>query len=724
MSDNINVIWSKFFTHRTRTLWERFPGYYRALVVETNDPLNMYRVRFKCPDMHDFDLEPDWCPWAVPCFDLGGKKAGRWVAPCIGDWIWITFERQHPYGPIWTGFADPTRRRFYAYPQIFGITPLSVNEEGKKDKRPRDYDKKYLPKDGRPMSHGWADRYGNLELHSAIGFFPVEHQEPPPPPDHDAISGTAFKQRRREPQINDPDRKYMARVTKYGHVFIMGDQGYHWKKEQEDDTVGEFFGDSKLDEKFETKRWLFLQRLLNDNKPRASMRGGDQRKQLLMTRYGHKIEMRDVGWAQEGPIASQSRRGEFGPAATLSKESIDDFRWIKIRTKGGMLFQAYDKGFHPDDDKFIKRKLLEDSGAKSEKENKYWKDRDARWMRLVTRHGFKIVLDDRGSNDTNARNRENPRGIGILIKGRRTPSAKDAIRRGNNRGFHWEFNERDDANHTTWATPLGQTIELNDRYQYVIFTSGLGRKWVPKWRHIKDNEFIRKPVMIKNPERKTHHLKLDHDNEYIRLKTRANKGQGPIRPANRSMVGKKELNQGLEARDGRNGDGAWVELVDCQHRGMWFSKKYRLGIWRARKKRKMFQWMSEANRQIVIFNDESSGKIQIFANREVNIISNKDVNIRADRNITLRAGKNIFMQAGGSKFSILSRTKILSNTTINTRRVNAFICGVDPGPGGGCPSPGGVTVKRKPRPKPPTKREPTDRGKTYNKPYEQAEKVK
>lgn len=722
MSDNINVIWSKFFSHRTRTLWERFPGYYRALVVETNDPLNMYRIRFKCPDMHDYDLEPEWCPWAVPCFDLGGKKAGRWVAPCIGDWVWITFERQHPYGPIWTGFADPTRRRFYAYPQIFGITPLSVNEEGKKDKRPKDYDKKYLPKDGRPMSHGWADRYGNLELHSAVGFYPVEHEQPPPPPDHDAMSGTSFNQRRRQPQVNNPDRKYMARVTKYGHVFIMGDQGYHWKKE-DGETTGEFYGDSLKDEKFETKRWKFVQRLLNDNVPRAGMRGGDQRKQLMMTRYGHKIEMRDAGWAQEGPIASKSRRGEFGPATTLSKETRDDFRWIKIRTKGGMLFQAYDKGFHPDNDRFIKRKLLEDSGAKSEQENKYWRNRDARWMRMVTRHGFKLVLDDRGSDDTRARRRELNRGIGVLIKGRRSPAAKNRKIRGNNRGFHWEFNERDDANHTLWSTPLGQTIEMNDRYQYVIFTSGLGRKWVPKWRHIKDNEFIRRPVMIRNPERNTHHMKIDHDNEYIRFKTRGGKGKRPFRPANRSMVGKKELNQGIEARDGRKGDGAWVEVVDCQHRGMWFSKKYRIGIWRARKKRKMYQWMSEPTRQIVIFNDERNGKIQIYANREVNIISNKDVNIRADRNICMRAGKNIFMQAGGSKFSILRSRKILSNTQFRTLRVFAGICGVPPGVGGGCPRPGGVSVPRKPRPKLPSRREPNDRAKTYNQPYEKAERV-
>lgn len=721
MSDNINVIWNKFFTHRTRTLWDRFPGHYRALVVETNDPLNMYRVRFKCPDLHDFDLDPEWCPWAVSCFDLGGKRAGRWVAPCIGDWVWITFERQHPYGPIWTGFANPTRRKFYAYPQIFGITPLSVNDDGRPAGRPKDYDPPYLPKDGRPMGHGWADRYGNLEIHSAVGFYPKEHEEPPPPADHDAISGSSFKQKKQPPQINDPDRKYMARITKYGHMFIMGDQGYHWKKEEE---LGEFTGDFKQDEKFETKRWLFLQRLLNDNVPKASNKDGDQRKQLMLTRYGHRIEMRDVGWAQEGPIASKSRTGEFGPAATLSKESKNDYRWIKIRTKGGMLFQAYDKGFDPQEDKFIKRKLLEESGSKSELEDKYWGDRDARWIRIITRYGIKLVLDDRGSDTQKARKRESPqRGVGLLIKGRRTPSAKKLDRKGNSRGFQWEFNERDDANHTSWCTPMGQTIEMNDRYQYMMLTAALGKKWVPKWRHIKDNEYIRKPTMLGNPERNSHHLKLDHDNEYIRLKTRGGKGKSPVEPANLSMVGAKEINQGLEARDGRNGDGAWVELVDCQHRGMWFSKKHKIGIWRARRKRKMYQWMDESSRRIVIWNNESAGRIEIFANREVNIISNNNINVRADRNILLKAGENIFMQAGGSKFSLLSGGRINSNTIINTRRVNAYICGVMPGPGGGCSRNAGRVIERIKRPELPLKREPSDRGKTYNKPYEGSEKI-
>ena len=84
---NDNHAWEELCELRTKPLCERFPGYYRSMVVETNDPLNMYRVKFKCPDMHDYNLTADQCPWAVPAPELGGKRAGRFVHPVIGDWI-------------------------------------------------------------------------------------------------------------------------------------------------------------------------------------------------------------------------------------------------------------------------------------------------------------------------------------------------------------------------------------------------------------------------------------------------------------------------------------------------------------------------------------------------------------------------------------------------------------------------------------------------------------
>lgn len=720
MSDD-SKNWQELRSVRTQPLNKRFPGHYRALVVETNDPLNMMRIKFKCPDMHDFDLTPEECPWAVPAPELGGKRAGRFVHPVIGDWVWITFERQHPYGPIWTGFADPTRRKVYTYPQIYNRSPVPVNESGLPEQAPEDYDEDYLPKDGRPMAHGWSDRYGNLDIHSSVGFFPSEHNITPPPPEHDAIQGSDFSQQNAKPEVNKPDKKYMARITKYGHIFLMGDQGYHWKKDDDgQSSLGEFEGDFAKDEEYETKRWLAIQKLLNDNSPNAE--NGDQRKQLMLTRYGHKFEMRDVGWAQKGPIESMSREGEFGPSRILSEEETRDYRWIKMRTKGGMLFQMYDKGFDPKYDKFVQRNLLEETGVQTEHEDKYWGQRDARWVRLVTRYGIKMVLDDRGSSETEADKKESPRGVGILLKGRRTPASKKRDLSGNPRGFYWEFNERDDANKTCWGSPLGQTVEINDRYQYIILASSLGTGWVPKWQGIKDNEFINKPAMLVDPERNSHHLKIDHDNEYIRFKTRANKGSKPDAPVNKSGVKSSELNQGFEARDGSKGNGPWVEVVDSQNRGLWFSKSRQLGIWRARSNRRMYQWFDDRSRKIVIHNDESSGIIEIYANAQVNVISNDSINLRADKHIFMRAGNSIRMQAAGSLFTLFDGN-IQTNAVYNGWKINGLICGVMPGPGGGCPNPGGAQVLRIQQSSRPGRTSPSDRGKTYNKPYEESEPI-
>lgn len=716
--DFTDVVWERFYGDRTKSIWDRFPGFYRSLIVETNDPLNMNRIRFRCPEMHDSDLDVNLCPWAVPCTDMGGTRAGRFVSPVIGDWVFISFEKQHPYAPIWVGCADPTRTKMYALPQVHNITPIPVNQDGDKTSRPNDYDDKYLPKDGRPMQHGWVDRYGNADIHSSVGYFPIQHDNPPPPPGNDAISGQSFEYKKQKPLVNNPDKKYIARITKYGHIFIMGDQGYHWKK-NDDTSLGEFYGDSEKDDKFETKRWLFLQRLLNDNVANSSMKGGDQRKILLQTRYGTRIEMRDVGWAQQGPVSSKSREGEFGPSRTLSEQSDADGRWLKLRTKGGMLMQFYDKGFHPQDDKFVSRHLLQESGFKSEREDKHWgDDKDARWIRFVTRHGFKFVLDDRGSSTTDASGKELPRGNGILLKGRRTPSTKDQNLVGNQRGFSWEFNENDKANHTMWCSPLGNTIEMNDRYQYVIMCSTMGKNWVRRYMGLKENEFIRKPTMINDPEKNSHHLKLDHENEYIRLKTRARKGPRPRLSENPSGVAANELNQGFEARDGSNGDGPWVELVDCQHRGMWFSKKSQIGVWRARQGRSMYQWFDDRQRKIVIHNNEQNGTIEIYANRAINVISNGNINLRSDNNINIRSAKAIRFQAGTTKLTIADNS-IRTNADYFGSSVNAFLNGAFPGPGAGIRSPGGATIERIENTILPDTLEPKDRGAVYNQPFEE-----
>jgi hypothetical protein len=301
------------------------------------------------------------------------------------------------------------------------------------------------------------------------------------------------------------------------------------------------------------------------------------------------------------------------------------------------------------------------------------------------------------------------------MKGRRTGSSKKRDITGNPRGFQWEFNERDDANHSMWCSPLGQAIELNDRYQYMMLTAALGKSWVPKWRHIKDNEFIGKPTMLKNPELTTHHLKLDHDNEYIRFKTRGGRGTAPDSPSNPTGVSSSEINQGIESRDGRYGDGPWTEMVDCQHRGMWFSKNRQLGIWRGQRGRRMYQWFDDSfARKIVIYNTDfvdnnPVGVVEIYVGKEINIISRGDCQIQADKNVKIRTGGQIQCHAGSTFFQILENQLIYSNAMIYAKK---FI-----------ESPRGTGVQHKSPPTLPSRLEPTDRAKTYNKPFEAAEPI-
>lgn len=720
-NDNLNSVWSRFFDRRQRQLWDRFPGHYRAVVVETNDPLNMYRVRFKCPELHDHDLKPEECPWAVCMHDLGGRRAGRWSHPCIDDWVWISFEKGHPYGPVWTGFADPTRRKLYAYPQIFNKSPLAVNEKGDPDEVPDDFDEDYLPKDGRPMSHGWQDRYGNMDISRSIGFFPEEHKEAPPDADFDAISKNEFEQRKEAPVKNDPDAKYMVRVSKYGHILLQGDQGYDWQEE--------FKGSFVDDEQFEIDRWKYIQKLLNEDEPKET----DQRRMMMWTRYGHYWEMRDIGW-------SKTRQGEYSDEVfdIGTKDDIDQ-RWIKWRTKGGMLFQACDIGFDKEEDNRVKKLLLDEVGVKSEQEDEFWSEKDARWIRFVSRYGYKIVIDDRGSHTKEAEVRTVPRGNGILLKGRRPGSSQghqlsDSVE-GGAIGFWWEFNENDEANWTSWGSPLGQVAFINDKIQYIMLCSRLSNFGRP-FRGLEENEFLLNSPTQNGAETSTHHLKIDLDNEYIRLKTRANKGSPPFLPPNDGChspppspipinpveLEQSDQNQGLEARDGMKGDGPWVEIVDAKDRGLWFSSKFNITALRAMKDKKISISFDDEKNEMLLLNEAmdeeemTPGRIQIRCLGDIEIISKQNIKFKASQNIEFEADNSICMKGGGTSL-VVNSTLVGTSGPIHATEGNMRFPGVEPGGGAGQSSPQMCDITA-PEEIMHEKLKPEDRGQTYNSQYD------
>jgi hypothetical protein len=676
--DGLDAVFENFNSQRTKTLAQRFTGSYRAIVVETNDPLVMFRIRFKCPELHDFDLLPQDCPWAVPSPEMGNFRSGRWTHPCIGDWVMIQFEKNHPYGPIWAGFATPTRRKTQVYASIYGVTPVPVDESSNATSAPNDYTKTYLPQDNRPMSHGWSDRYGNLDVTNSVGYFPSQHAAKPPPPDVDNLTASNFSTSQSKPVSNSPDSKWMARLTKYGNMLLQSDVGYEWKQSG---NTGEFQGDFANDEQWEINRWKYWQRVIHEDAPS----GRDQRRMMLMTRYGHRVEMRDVGWIH-------TRAGEFDSQKVITSSTKDE-RWIKSRTKGGHIIEQIDIGFDEINDEFVKRLVVDEVSAPTplDKEDKFGKD--ARQIRIVARTGRKIVLDDRTSNTTNADSPSLPNdqiGYGILIKGRATPGARNNYTgaSGNPIGYFFEINEKPGQNRTIWGSPLGQVIEINDNSESMVFCSKLPA--LPaKCQFLSGNEFLAQSAFDLAPETNTHHLIIDHENEVVRLKSRAGHGASPLAPKRGGAA--SGTNAGLEISDAPAAN-PWVELVDHDDRGLWFSRENKLTIWRSKPGTNMFVWMDEKGKQVVIKNDES-GTIQIVCGGNVQIKAAKNVNIQGGDLVTLKASQAINMQVDGARYQF-GPAGLSTNMNILANSVFALFPQIQDGDGGppGSPSGSGASV--------------------------------
>lgn len=737
MSDNLEIVFSNFFKERNEKLVGRFPTPLRAIVVETNDPLNMHRVRVKIPELHDFNLKPEECPWANP--DVGWSST-TWFSPSIGDWLWVEFEKNHPYAPIYHGSADPNRIQAYALEGVYVKSPAPINAQKDVEipiagggtykgvrgdtlgEAPIDYNEDYLPKDGRPMSQGVTDSYGNVDLTSATGFFPLTHDIEPPAPEIDPFlsqdkTEITFNVGHAKPIANNPDSKFMMRLTKYGNIILQGDQGYRWRKKKDDgDTTsgqfdGEFLGDVDKDRQFEIDRWKYLQRLIHEDKPTAL----DQRRIMMQTRYGNKLELRDVGWNKTRAGEYTSDQRWIGSGANPHNDNIADHwgytdsdykdqRWIKFRTKGGHLFQASDVGLDPEKDVFASRNLINEV-SDIDSESKF--GADARFVRIVTRSGIKFVLDDRGSNTRNAQdvsmNNANI-GTGVLIKGRRVPASLPSDQKGGSQdswtatskwvdiesktgksgtpvGYYWQIDERVDFNHTVWGSPLGSVIEINDKDEYIAICQRLP-DLPTKWKYLDDNEFLTTHVAdpLFDFQTNTHHLAINHRREYIRLKTRAGRGSSPDSIDSDVAVSAQGEHQGIEMHDGPTGK-SWAEIVDMQGRGFWFSEEQQMGIWRARTdtNKQIAIWLDDSANQVVLRNNEVNGKIQIYCIGDVEIIANRSVAIQSSQSISLQAPNAVNISVGGAIYNFTSNG-LNTNKNINAAQVFAKHEGVI-GPG-------------------------------------------
>jgi len=621
-----------FYENRNKPLTEgRFPSYLRSIVVETNDPLNMGRVRFRCPELHDFDLDANKCPWAVPAPQVGGPNAGDWGNVCIGDVIFVCWEKDHPYAPIFVAAADPTRRHMYQLESVHTKTPIYLNSDGAVSNNsatnpnpPNDYNNDYLPKDGRPMSRGIKDRYGNVVYLGSVGYYPSTH-------DKASESG--------KPKVNDPDFKCTAIITKYGNRIILSDIGYDWQIPQgvvtgQGANAGEFTGDPDKDAKFEADRYKYIQRLISEDKSKDN----DERRIEFCTRAGHKIELRDVGW-------NNTRANEFTTSSRTISSTDKDERWMKFATKGGHLIEMMDKGFDPVNDNYYKRESIKETGPYHD-ENEF---ADGRQIRIITRHGFKIVLDDRGSSNTDAESKETPHGNGLLIKGRRSKSSGDSkqttVGGSASKGFGIEFNEKDELNALKLYSPNDQLLEMNDKEEFVLLCTNLPHEISRPWLGTKNNEFSLASGRMDRGDTKTFHLLLDKKNGYARLKS-------------------PKL-QGLEIRD----DKEWLEIRDNYDRGLFTSENKKFIVMRSISDVNAFLMINDQNKSILIYNDD--GKIRIQSKDDIEIISDGNINLKAN-NINLRAKTAINMSAMGISGK-LGGGKLGVDGDIHAKNVRAFI---------------------------------------------------
>lgn len=76
-----------------------FFGKYRGVVTDTNDPLQIGRIRARVPDV----MSDQESGWAMPCVPFAGDGMGFFAVPTTGAGVWIEFEHGDPDYPIWTG---------------------------------------------------------------------------------------------------------------------------------------------------------------------------------------------------------------------------------------------------------------------------------------------------------------------------------------------------------------------------------------------------------------------------------------------------------------------------------------------------------------------------------------------------------------------------------------------------------------------------------------------
>src|SRR3972149_5375146 len=86
---------------------DKFPGIYRATVMDNNDPLKYGRIKAKIyPMLSEVSTENlPWCVPMYPIFEGAGNGIGYFAIPDVGTNVFIMFEQGDINQPVYMGEA-------------------------------------------------------------------------------------------------------------------------------------------------------------------------------------------------------------------------------------------------------------------------------------------------------------------------------------------------------------------------------------------------------------------------------------------------------------------------------------------------------------------------------------------------------------------------------------------------------------------------------------------
>lgn len=123
-----------------------YNAFYMAIVIDTNDELELGRVKIRIPAIHgiksyqSYYTPDEGLPWARPgVFNAAGNDMGQFIVPQKGNRVFVTFEADSPSNPIYFGgiptIIGNTPKIYNDNPDIYSGMPIEITDDDKiKDK--------------------------------------------------------------------------------------------------------------------------------------------------------------------------------------------------------------------------------------------------------------------------------------------------------------------------------------------------------------------------------------------------------------------------------------------------------------------------------------------------------------------------------------------------------------------------------------------------------------